>query len=196
MTHKRNIVALAVVAMAAFVAGRINLAPTQQASAAPQDPTDAMMEQMQAMMEAGTPGEHHKYLNGLVGEWEGKVKIWMSPDAMPLEAPCTISREWVLEGRFVREVVQSSMGPQGTFEGIGYTGYNNFDGQYEMIWMENMATGITIQKGTFNPETGELHTFGEHRDPATGHIMHGYGTVDMSDNDRHTYAGYLIGADG
>lgn len=38
---------------------------------------------MQAMMEAGTPGTQHKTLQKSVGTWVGTQTMWMVPDAPP-----------------------------------------------------------------------------------------------------------------
>lgn len=44
---------------------------------------------MQACMEAGTPGKMHQHLAKDVGTWEGKCSITMAPGAEPITSPCT-----------------------------------------------------------------------------------------------------------
>ena len=64
---------------------------------------EEMAPEMQAYMEAMTPGDHHRNLDALVGHWEGEVKIWMHPGAEPMVMPATIHREWILDGHYIQE---------------------------------------------------------------------------------------------
>jgi hypothetical protein len=131
----------------------------------------------------------------MVGEWDGSFKIWMEADAAPMMSTGTISRKWVVGGRFLKEVViaTSDMGP---FEGLGYLGYNNYDRQYQTVWMDSMSTGIYTETGTFHPDKKVLHTAGDHRDPATGRVVHSWGKMDMTNPDRHVYTGYATDPEG
>ncbi len=146
-------------------------------------------------MDAATPGEHHRYLDSLVGSWEGEFKITMEPGSEPFTSQGTIEREWVLGGRFLKETVTatSDMGP---FNGLAYLGYNNGDGRYEMVWMEDHATAMYFETGTVDPETKIMLTRGSHRDPRTGKLINAHGKLDFSNPDRHVYISYATGPDG
>src|SRR3989442_441387 len=63
-------------------------------------PTDekAMME---AWAKVATPGEAHKWLEPVVGTWDAKITMWMTPGAPPQESTGTSENKWVLGGRFV-----------------------------------------------------------------------------------------------
>ena len=91
-----------------------------------------MTPEQEAWMKAATPGKHHKVLEALIGDFNANVKIWMTPDGEPMEFSGTLSREWVLDGHFIKETVKADS-PMGPFEAIGFIGYNNIDGQYESI---------------------------------------------------------------
>ena len=151
--------------------------------------------QMEAWAEAGTPGEHHQHLNQMLGEWEGVFRMWMEPGGEPMEMPGTIKREWVLDGRYVRETVESEAA-WGPFRGIGYMGYNNMDGRYEFIWMDTESTAIMRETGTYDPDSKVLSTHGSHRDPMSGGVFSTRGILDLSNPNRHTYVGYATGSDG
>ena len=151
--------------------------------------------EMQAYIDAGTPGQNHRYLEALVGEWTGEWKIYMQPDQPPMVSQGTITREWVLGGRYLRETVDATS-DMGRFSGAGYMGYNNIDGQYEFVWMDTMSTAISVETGTYNPQTKILTTRGSHRDPTTGRIMQGWGKLDLSNADRQPYLGYSTASDG
>ncbi|MHC4218797.1 MAG: DUF1579 family protein [Planctomycetota bacterium] len=194
MKINRNIAGLLAVAAAAYVAGRFDLLTGGGTGAWAQDdpePSDAEM----VYLEVGTPGPNHEILDQMVGEWDGLFKIWMAPDAPPMTSRGTVTREWVLGGRYLKEVVKATS-DMGTFEGLGYIGYNNFDGQYQTVWMDSMSTGIFMETGTYHPDKKVLHTAGDHRDPVTGRVVHSWGKTDMSKPDRHTYTGYSTDADG
>ena len=199
MRINRSVWGLLAVAGIAFAAGRLSFAlggqPQASAQPAQDQPDMEMSAEMEAMAKAGAPGEHHQYLNRMIGEWEGTFRMWMGPGAPTMEMPGTVTRDWVLDGRYIRETVDSE-GPWGKFRGIGYMGYNNIDGQYEFIWMDNMSTAIMFETGTYDPDSKVLTTRGSHRDPASGHVFSSRGTLDLSDPNRHTYVGYSTGPDG
>lgn len=212
MKFNRFGVTLGVVAVAAFVAGRADLSFSNDA-AAQEHPGDhpraqdhpgaqnqgemsgQMQEWMQRMHEAGEPGEHHDVLNKLVGEWEGTYTWTMAPGIPPMEMQGTATREWVLNGRYLKETVKSSF--QGEeFMGIGFIGYNNTTGEYEFVWMDSHSTGIYTETGSFDPTTETLMTWSRHMNPMTGKMMHTSGRVDLSNNNRQTMTGYGTGPDG
>jgi hypothetical protein len=199
---------LAAVAGAAFVAGWLVNATATSSLAAPQEgrerpraagaqdsgapgEMDAMME---AMMQASTPGPHHELLDVFVGAFEGTATIWMAPDATPVVSPARVTREWVLDGRYVAEHVEGEM-EQGTFRGLGYLGYSNIDGQYQSVWMENMSTALMVEHGVYDAERKTFMFFGNHRMPG-GTLRVTSAEVNVSNPDRHVMTAWSIGTDG
>ena len=191
MRLTRNVVGLVGVAVMAFTAGHLDLFPTTLAG----DESATGELDMQAYIEAGTPGEFHKKLDVLVGDWEGEFTIWMDPSDPPMLSKGTVKREWVFGGRYLKETIEATSA-MGTFTGMGFFGYNNVDGQYEMVWMDSMSTGIYFETGIYDPDKKVLVTRGSHRDPGSGKLILTKGTLDLSRSDEHVYAGYLIGSDG
>ncbi len=194
MNMKRNLFGLLAVAGLAFAAGRLHVLSGGESVAWAQAEQE-LTEEMEAYVKAGMPGEHHRHLDVMIGEWDAVFKIWMAPDSEPMVSRGTVNREWVLDGRYVRETVEA-VSDWGTFSGIGYIGYNNFDGQFEVAWMDSMSTGIYTESGTFDPDKKVLATRGAHRDPASGRIINSWGEMDLSDTDSHTYLGYINDPDG
>ncbi len=199
MTINRSVWGLLAVAGIAFAAGRLSIVlggqPLASAQPAQDQPDMEMSAEMEAMAKAGAPGEHRRYLNRMIGEWEGTFRMWMEPGAEPMEMAGTVKREWVLDGRYIHETVESES-KWGPFRGVGYIGYNNIDGQYEFIWMDTESTAIMFETGTYDPDSKVLTTRGSHRDPASGQVFSSRGTLDLSDPNRHTYVGYSTGPDG
>lgn len=200
MKFNRNLLVLGGVAVLAFVAGRMDIfcnAPHAAVAATPQDEMDQMQidEEMLAYVASGLPGEHHKLLQPMIGEFQADYKIWMDKNAQPMESTGTVKRQWILGGRFIREEVHAvSMGAE--FEGLGYIGYSNTDGHYQLIWMDNMSATIHHYTGTIDPKTGVFTTRGSYRDPISRQVSFGHGTLDMSDPDRHTAIEYATKQDG
>lgn len=195
----RNALCLLAIGGLIYAAGHFHVLSTGGAGAWAQAKEPARQEQpnpvMQAYMKAGTPGPNHRLLDALAGEWTAEFTIYWQPDQPPMVSQGTVKREWILDGRYLRESVDATS-DMGTFSGVGYMGYNNIDGQYEFAWMDNMSTAIYFETGTYNPQTKILTTRGSHRDPLTGHIVYGWGKMDMSIPDRLAFTGYTTDAEG
>ena len=55
---------------------------------------------MEQMMELGKPGDNHKVLATMAGDWNYTVKMWMDPTAKPQESKGTATRKAIMDGRF------------------------------------------------------------------------------------------------
>lgn len=150
---------------------------------------------MAAWMKLGAPGDHHAALEPAIGTFDAVYKFKMSPDSPWMESKGTVTREWVLGKRYVREVVEAKS-DMGAFNGLGYMGYNNYDQQYEFVWMEDMSTLMLSSYGTMNPDTKTMTTYATHRDPTTGRIVNGWHKWNLSNPDRQTIEGYSIDVNG
>ena len=115
---------------------------------APDAEAAAMME---AYEQAGTPGEHHQALDRMAGEWEAEVRFWSDPDAEPMVTQATSTVEWVMDGRFLKETVESEFMGQ-PYHGIGRTGYDNTTGEFWSTWTDNMSTGLMTSRGKRQPD--------------------------------------------
>ncbi|HBL29200.1 MAG TPA: hypothetical protein DD490_20405 [Acidobacteria bacterium] len=104
-------------------------------------------EQEKAMMERMSPGEMHKHLARLAGDWTFTNAMWMAPGTPPMESSGTMHAEVILGGRYVQSVWKGNfMGMP--FEGHGTDGYDNVTKQYVNTWVDNMGTGIMYATGT------------------------------------------------
>ncbi len=197
MKIKRNLVGMLAVAACAFAAGRIDWGWSNTSMAEPLQEAGEFeaTPEMEAMVKAGTPGKHHEYLNQLLGTWEGTFRMWMEPGAPAIVFGGTVTREWILDGRYIKETVESD-GPMGSFRGLGFIGYNNVDGQYEFAWLENMSTAIAFGTGSYDPDAKVMSFRGTHRDPLTGRVIYSTSKMDLSSPGLQRYVGYSIGADG
>jgi hypothetical protein len=196
MTRNKHLIITGSAVILAFAAGRLTLiGATSPASASdPPQPPDLAAE-MQACLDAGTPGAAHAQLEPLVGEWEMSIKMWQRPGLEPMQVTGLLRREWVLDKHYLRETVESES-DWGSFQGLGYLGYDNLDGQYQTIWLDNMSTAIMSSTGSYDASRKVLSFRGSHRDPLTRALRSTRGTLDLSNPDRHIYAEYITGPDG
>lgn len=150
---------------------------------------------MDAMMKAMTPGDAHKLLNAMVGSWETKVTMWMSPGAEPTVTSATAETKWILGNRYLEERFRGEfMGMP--FLGIGYTGYDNVKKEYWGTWIDNMSTGVMKMTGT-TADQGKTWKFtGTNADPMTGKDMVAEEHVTVADADHHTSEMYGPAPDG
>lgn len=153
---------LAVLALSlVLLSGGVAVAEARQ-----ENPTGMSKEEM-AAMEAMTPGEMHKHLASMAGDWTFTNKMWMAPGQPPLEWTGTMHAETILGGRYVQSIWKGSfMGQE--FEGRGTEGYDNVAQQYVSSWVDNMGTGIVLATGTCEDGGKKCTTTRSVSDPMTG----------------------------
>lgn len=129
-----------------------------------QDTTQA--DPMQAWMEAGMPGEHHKRLESMTGHWDLSSRFRMDPAAEWETSTSEAEIEWVLDGRFLKQEVEDD----GTgmsdrpFKGLSFLGYDNAAEEYVTLWMDNHSTMMMMARGTAD-ESGVITFTGTYTDP-------------------------------
>jgi hypothetical protein len=124
-------------------------------------------EQQEAMMKAMSPGEMHKGLAKMAGDWTFTNTFWMAPGQPPTESTGTMHAETILGGRYVQSVWKGNMMGQ-EFEGRGTDGYDNVSKQFVSSWVDNMGTGIMVSTGTCEDGGKKCTTIGSFSDPMTG----------------------------
>ncbi len=152
---------------------------------------------MKAVQQAGSPSEGHKALEPLIGTWNYTMSFWMSPDAAPQSMTGTTTNTLILGGRFLKQEVRGQAEGQPPFEGMGYTGYDNLRKEYQSVWFDNMATGIMVSTGQFDPTTMTMTEQGDFSCPMTGQAHQQFRTVwKITDPTHSTYESYTHTPDG
>ncbi len=151
---------------------------------------------MEMMMKYGTPGDNHKKLDGMTGNWNFATKWWADQSAPAQETKGSCKAEWVLGGRFVQENVTGDMMGQ-PFHGMGFTGYDNFNQKYQMFWIDEMATCFMLADGQIDKD-GKVITFeGTYDDYMTGQKDKRFKSeVRFVDTNTRVYRSYEFPADG
>ena len=122
-------------------------AKAKDATASPQM-SDAEM--MAKMTELAKLNENHKLLAQLAGTWTYTVKMWMAPDAPPMESKGSAVRRPIMEGRYFVANFTGEMKMPGEdgkmknfeFKGMSIEGYDNVQQKFVSTWCDNMGTGI------------------------------------------------------
>lgn len=140
---------VAAVGFAALVAS-ISFALAQQQQQPPQQPQlppGWTQEDMQACMDAGTPGEMHAFLVESAGVWHGKGKMWMAPGMAPIDSESTSTITPIMDGRYIMCEMAGEMPGMGTFSGHGIYGFDNVSQKFQSSWVDNMSTGQMFGTG-------------------------------------------------
>jgi hypothetical protein len=138
--------------------------------------------EMEAMVKAGTPGEPHKHLARLAGDWTFTMKSWMDPSQPPMESSGTMHGEVLMGGRYVEHTWKGNFMGQ-PFEGRGTDGYDNVGKQYVSSWVDNMSTGIMYQTGSCD-NAGKTCTYnGDVWDPMSGQKTTFKSVISWVDNN-------------
>ena len=174
------------------------LVPTL-AAGTPAEPADDAAEEVSFedwLAGLSEPGPGHQVLDAIVGTWEGAGKIWDSIDSEPIPIQATVERHWVLGGRYLREAVQVRTPGEELYEALGFIGYNNGAGQYELLTIDNASTSMLLEHGKFNPDTQQLVIRGTSRDPATGYVLYRRIVMDLSQEGKISVVGHLTDEEG
>lgn len=144
---------------------------------------------MKAWMDYMTPGEMHKWMASLDGNWSGEVKSWMSPDAPPTITSGTMNNKMVMGGRYQQGTFKGTMMGQ-PFEGTSMLAYDNAKKKFVNSWIDNMGTGLMVLEGTMDEATKTLTLEGEMTDPTTGKDIKTKQVLKFPDANTHTMEMY------
>ena len=177
-------IALAIAAITAGAALSFARQDPQEASA----PSPEMLARM-------NPGPMHQKLQPLAGEWQIAGKWRMTPEEDWQEFTATMTRKWIMDGRFLQEDVKSEFMGQ-PFAGMGLIGYDNVREEYTSAWVENMSTGIMVSTGSIGKD-GVLSFEGEYSNSMTGEKnCWAKSTTRMETPTKHIYSGFAKDASG
>lgn len=173
---KRWICLIALVALAVPMCVHAEDKPDQQAM-------------MKAYMEKIQPGPQHQKLAGLAGTWNFTMTSYEDPKN-PMTSTGTATSTMVMDGRYLQDTTTGNMMGM-TFNGTGFTGYNNVSKQYEATWIDNMGTGIMMGIGKeTDPNTLTMNW--TMADPMTGKNTKVKTVTKIVDANNHTFTFYTV----
>lgn len=145
---------------------------------------------MAAMEKARTPGEHHKMLASLAGDWTFVNRMWMDPSAPPMESTGTASYATILGGRYIQGTYAGQMMGM-PFEGIGVTGFDNVTRRFQSSWIDNFGTMLMYMTGTYDPATKAITFLADVPDAmAGGALVKVREVIVLVDHDTHRMEWY------
>lgn len=154
---------------------------------------------MEAMMALAQPGENHKLLSQLAGEWTYTSKFWMGPGDPQVSGGSSVVKP-ILDGRFYVGEHKGNFempGPDGkmqnwNFHGLATNGYDNFSKKFLTTWIDNMGTTIMMFEGTYDPAKKAFTYTAEMDDCMTmsGKKIKVREVIRIVDNDHHVMEWY------
>jgi hypothetical protein len=90
------------------------------------------------------PGDKHRWLDPLVGQWKVQMKVWPAPGAAPIVGnDLRAQREWILGGRYLREELSGSFAG-GPSSRIALLGFNNLEERFELTTLDTFEPGQMV----------------------------------------------------
>jgi hypothetical protein len=152
-SHHRLILTAALALTAAMCAG-VAMTPASQ-----QDKPPAALPAAVAQDTPTPPGEHHKWLDQLVGNWTVESEMMMGPDTPPVKSTATDTVR-SLDGRWIigemKGEMPAAMGG-GKVTAIITLGYDAEKGKYQGTWIDSMHDLLWVYTGTLDA-TGKILT--------------------------------------
>lgn len=145
------------------------------------------------------PGPEHERFGDFVGTFRSEVRMWMDPTSPePFTSTGTMVNELDLGGRFLRHTYAGDQvdGPFPSFEGRGFWGYNAAAERWEGFWIDNVSTGMDLERGQLEPDgrTWIMHSTFVH--PATGAEQAKRTEIVLQDRDHHRMTTWFTQPDG
>lgn len=164
----------------------------------PTQPSAADMKQMmEQMTELGKPGENHKLLAAMAGNWSYTVRMWMDPTGKAQESKGTATRKAIMDGRFFIAEHSGKFQMPGAdgkmkdmnFKGMAIEGYDNIKKKFVVAWIDSMGTMILNSEGTYDA-TSKTFTYTAQCEMMPGMTVRIRETLKVVDNDHHNFEWY------
>jgi Protein of unknown function (DUF1579) len=131
------------------------------------------------------PTEQHKKILSGVGEWEGTLTSYMTPDQKPATSPAhesvtPIGEFWVLS----QFDCQFNGMP---YHGSGHVGYDPEKKKYIGTWVDSMSSLFALMEGDIDPATKALVMHWQGRDMTGKVVPHRSESVENGDTRTMTF---------
>ena len=146
-------------------------------------------EEMKAWQENMTPGENHKWLASMNGDWDATVTMWMDPSQPPNISTATTKNDMIMGGLYQRSQHSGNMMGM-PFMGESITGYDNAKKEFIATWIDNFGSSIMLLKGQLDKDTLTLR--GSMLDPASGKDMQVKEVFTKLSEDSHKFEMFMV----
>jgi hypothetical protein len=99
-------------------------------------------------MDMPKPGDVHKQLERLIGEWSGEETLYPSPwDPKGGKATGSVRNRWIVDGFAVVQEYEQRRGKDVTFRGHGVFWFDPASREYVMHWWDSMGAAGSAYRG-------------------------------------------------
>lgn len=148
-------------------------------------------EMMKKWMDYMTPGDMHEMMAKSVGEWTYVSKWWMDPSAPPTVSEGHSVNEMLLGGRYLKSMSYGeAMGMP--MEGMNILAYDKATKEFFSFWIDNLGTGMTMAKGSYNEKTKVCDMKGTMVDPMTGKDIEYRQTMKFIDENHQLFEMFMM----
>lgn len=150
-----------IICVGLLIAAGIGLVPALSQDTGDDEGADTSGDEMEAWKKLQEPGDPHKLLEKMAGDWDMQFKMWMQPDADPTVMEMTTTLEMIYGGRFLHGTYEMTEGP---FPHNGETlfGYSNTEQKYQWMRTTDMDTHLRVYEGTYDEKTKTIKTQAEY----------------------------------
>ena len=152
---------------------------------------DEMSADQKAWMDYMTPGPMHEMMAGSVGEWKSINTFWMDPAGEPMVSEGTVKFEMIMGGRYMKST-HKGMVMGMPFTGMMLQAYDNATREFIAIWIDNLGTGMSVSKGTYDEGTKTLKSTGTMIDPMSGKEVYYRQTVQLIDDNHQVVEMFML----
>ncbi|MEL1265343.1 DUF1579 domain-containing protein [Pseudoxanthomonas putridarboris] len=117
--------------------------------------------------EASLAEGRHRQLARMAGEWEGRFRLWFTPDELACEAAQRGTLRSVLGGRFLLHEYESRFNDE-PIEGIALYGFHLDDNEWQAAWAESFGTGTQLMSCVGPGDDPRLDVLGSYGDGQGG----------------------------
>jgi hypothetical protein len=130
----------------------------------------------------------------MAGTWNTVVMMWMEPGAEPQKSEGVSENRMVLDGRWLEQRFTGTFMGQ-PFQGVGFTGYDNYRKQYLGMWMDTASTTAMMTTGRREAD-GKMTFTGTMDDPMSGKAVQMKEVVTIVDADHHNFEMWMTDPEG
>jgi Protein of unknown function (DUF1579) len=114
------------------------------------------------------PGEKHRWLEPLIGQWNVQMRVWPAPGDTPIESTqLTATREWILGGRYLREELTGKFAGNPSHR-VALLGYNNLEGRFELVTVDTFEPGQMSYASLADGKPGLISLTGDNTEAGFG----------------------------
>ncbi|MFA3783314.1 DUF1579 domain-containing protein [Melioribacteraceae bacterium 4301-Me] len=151
-------------------------------------------EQMKLWTEYMSPGNMHKQMAKLAGNWKTTNKMWMNPNSEPSITEGNAVIETLLGGRYFKTTHTGNfMGMP--FEGFSIEAYDNALQEFSSIWIDNFGTGMMYLRGKYDEPTKTITYVGASVDPIQKKEMKVKEVFKFVDDNNFSMEMYMLNGD-